>query len=57
MKNSHFIFGGTAGGTILSVLPVISSSEIFKTIILASLGAAVSFMVSYFIKSYFYKKK
>lgn len=56
MKNSSFIFGGT-GGTLLSVLPAINPSEIIKTIILAIIGALVSFLMSYFIKSYFYKKK
>lgn len=57
MRNSGFVFEGTAGGTILSVLPVFDSSEVLRTIVLASIGATVSCLVSYLIKVYFYKKK
>jgi hypothetical protein len=41
---------GTASGTFLSILPNILSEDIGKTIILAVLGATVSFMVSLFLK-------
>jgi hypothetical protein len=41
---------GTASGTFLSILPNILSEDIVKTIILAVLGATVSFMVSLFLK-------
>ena len=41
---------GTASGTFLSILPNILSEDIAKTIILAALGATVSFMVSLFLK-------
>ena len=41
---------GTAGG-ILFVLINISTQEIFKTAVLASIGAAVSFTVSLLLKT------
>jgi len=41
---------GTVGGTILSILPTISSGDIFRTAILAAVGAMVSFMVSILLK-------
>jgi len=42
---------GTAGGTFLSMIPNINSEDIVKTIILASVGAIVSFMISILLKS------
>jgi mannitol-specific phosphotransferase system IIBC component len=42
---------GTAGGTFLSMAPNINSEDIVKTIILASIGAIVSFMISLLLKS------
>jgi len=41
---------GTASGTLLSIAPNIFSEDIQKTIILAALGAIVSFTVSFFLK-------
>ena len=38
---------GTAGGTLLVVLLQVSSGEVFKTALLAAVGAVVSFAVSY----------
>jgi len=46
---------GTAGGTFLSVLPNLHSEDILKTIILAALGAIVSFLISMLLK-YLIKK-
>jgi mannitol-specific phosphotransferase system IIBC component len=46
---------GTAGGTFLSVLPNLHSEDILKTIILAALGAIVSFVISMLLK-YLIKK-
>lgn len=48
---------GTAGGTILSIIPNVFSADIFKTILLASVGAIVSFIVSYVLKCIFKKFK
>ena len=41
---------GTAGGTLLTIFANISSEDIIKTIILAAVGAAVSFVVTIFLK-------
>ncbi|MBC7557529.1 MAG: hypothetical protein H7195_11275 [Chryseobacterium sp.] len=41
---------GTATGTLLSILPNLFSEDILKTIILAALGAIVSFTVSLVMK-------
>jgi hypothetical protein len=46
---------GTAGGTFLSVLPNLHSEDVLKTIILAALGAIVSFIISLLLK-YLIKK-
>lgn len=42
---------GTAGGTFLSMLPNIQSEDIVKTVVLATVGAIVSFMISLLLKS------
>jgi mannitol-specific phosphotransferase system IIBC component len=41
---------GTAGGTLLTIFANISSEDIFKTIILAAIGAVVSFGVTLLLK-------
>jgi hypothetical protein len=46
---------GTAGGTFLSILPNLHSEDVLKTIILAALGAIVSFVISMLLK-YLIKK-
>lgn len=48
---------GTFGGTFLSILPNISSTDILRTILLAALGAVVSCLVSLFIRYLFKKPK
>jgi Na+-translocating ferredoxin:NAD+ oxidoreductase RnfA subunit len=50
MENNTSMKAGTAGG-ILFVLINISTQEIFKTAVLASIGAAVSFTVSLLLKT------
>ena len=42
---------GTAGGTFLSVVPNLTSNDIVKTVILAIVGAVVSFTISLLLKS------
>jgi mannitol-specific phosphotransferase system IIBC component len=42
---------GTAGGTFLSILPNLSSDDFAKTIVLATVGAVVSFTISLVLKS------
>ncbi len=52
--NQHFdntTKAGTAGGTLLTIFANITSEDIIKTIILAAIGAAVSFTVTIFLKA------
>lgn len=48
---------GTAGGTFLSIVPNIQSEDITRTVILASVGAIVSFTISLLLKSLNKKRK
>jgi len=48
---------GTAGGTFLSIVPNLSSDDIAKTVILATVGAVVSFTISLLLKSLHKKHK
>jgi hypothetical protein len=41
---------GTIGGTLLSVFASVQLGDIFKTILLAVIGATTSFAVSLFLK-------
>ena len=41
---------GTAGGTLLTILFNINSTDLFKTGVLAAVGALVSFSVTLFLK-------
>lgn len=54
MSSNHHIGGGTilgtVSGTALTVVVNIGSSDIIKTVVLAALGAAVSFSVSLLLK-------
>jgi uncharacterized membrane protein YgaE (UPF0421/DUF939 family) len=54
MATNHHIEGGTILGTVsgtgLTVLANIGSSDIFKTVVLAAIGAVVSFCVSVSLK-------
>jgi hypothetical protein len=48
---------GTVGGTFLSIVPNLSSDDIARTAVLATVGAVVSFMISLLLKSLFKKHK
>jgi mannitol-specific phosphotransferase system IIBC component len=48
---------GTASGTFLSVIPNLNSEDILRTIILATLGAIVSFLISLLLKIVIKKHK
>lgn len=48
---------GTASGTLLIILANISSADIIKTIVLAAIGAVVSFVVSLLLKQLMKKRK
>ncbi|WP_194269491.1 hypothetical protein [Oceanihabitans sp. IOP_32] len=50
MKADISLKVGTTSGTLLSIIPNIFSEDILKTVILAVVGASVSFAVSLFLK-------
>ncbi|WP_264564742.1 hypothetical protein [Flavobacterium sp. N3904] len=41
---------GTAGGTFLSIVPNLHSEDVLKTVLLAAIGAIVSFVLSIILK-------
>ena len=49
-SSHHGTAAGTVGGTLLSIFASIQSGDITKTVILATLGAIVSFLVSLGLK-------
>jgi hypothetical protein len=55
MNHTNLTLRGTAGGTFLSVLPNLSSDDVFKTVILAAIGAIVSFLLSLVLKLFIKK--
>ncbi|WP_445721270.1 hypothetical protein [Flavobacterium sp.] len=55
IANNHTLMG-TAGGTFLSIVPNIHSEDIARTVILATVGAIVSFTISLLLKSLQKKK-
>jgi hypothetical protein len=57
MRTDLHLKVGTASGTLLSVSPVIFTHDIVKTIILAVIGATVSFIVSLLLKKITKRKR
>ena len=57
MSTNNSTLMGTAGGTFLSIVPNIHSADILKTVVLASVGAVVSFTVSLVLKRILKKNK
>lgn len=55
MQQSQDYRAGLTGGTILSVLPHINGTRILETIILAAVGAIVSFLISRIMRKLFGK--
>ncbi len=49
-QHDHSTALGTASGTVLTVLATIDMQDILKTVILAMIGATVSFGVTLFLK-------
>ena len=49
-SQSNSTLFGTAGGTFLSMLPNLNSGDLIKTVILATVGAVVSFSISELLK-------
>ena len=50
MTASNPTLMGTAGGTFLSVVPNLHSEDVLKTVLLAAVGAIVSFGISMVLK-------
>ena len=50
MSGSNPTLMGTAGGTFLSVIPNLNSEDVLKTVLLAAVGAVVSFGISMVLK-------
>lgn len=50
MSSNNETAVGTVGGTLLSIVPNIQSADVVKTIVLATVGAIVSFTVSLILK-------
>ncbi|MNQ66332.1 hypothetical protein D3C85_808220 [compost metagenome] len=57
MQSSNPTLIGTAGGTFLSVAPNLHSEDVFKTVLLATIGALVSFTISMLLKFFIKKHK
>ena len=57
MDNSLTLRAGTFGGFALSVIPNLTSADVLKTIVLALIGAVVSFGVTLLLKQMTSKKK
>lgn len=51
MENNTGTRAGTIGGTLLTVFYNIRSEDVVKTIVLAGVGAVVSFVVSLLLKA------
>jgi len=41
---------GTVGGTVLSIIPSLDNADIYRTMILATVGAVASFLVTQVLK-------
>ena len=57
MQSSNSPLVGTASGTFLSVLPNLNSEDFIRTVILAIIGAVVSYGISLLLKKLFRKEK
>lgn len=57
MQTSNSPLIGTASGTFLSVLANLHSEDLLKTIVLAIIGAVVSFAISILLKKLVRKEK
>lgn len=57
MQSSNSPLVGTASGTFLSILPNLNSEDFIRTVILAIIGAVVSYGISILLKKLFRKEK
>jgi hypothetical protein len=53
--DDHTTIIGTLSGTILSIFATIDFQDILKTVVMAAIGAAVSFLVTKGLKWVWYK--
>lgn len=56
MKHSEYTIG-TTSGTLLSISPGLLTQDIVHTVVLAMIGAIVSFSMTYFLKKISKPKK
>lgn len=52
-QSSPNMMTGTLVGTIFCLVPVLTSEEVLRTVLLAATGAGVSFIVSWILKRLF----
>lgn len=57
MRHNVSLTAGTASGTLLSIAPNVTSADIIRTVVLAIIGAVVSFMISVVLKALFKPKE
>ncbi|MBW2962741.1 hypothetical protein [Mesonia aestuariivivens] len=50
MSNHQLTLSGTCGGMLLSILPQVTTEDVYRTIALAAVGAVTSFLISYVLK-------
>lgn len=50
MENNHNTISGTIGGTLIAFFATVQREDIQKTMLLAAIGAIVSFTVSLLLK-------
>ena len=56
MKNSQQLGIGTGSGTLLSALAFIGVDDVAQTVVLAAIGAVVSFAVSWLLQRWHRKR-
>lgn len=52
MEANISLWSGTATGTVLSILPNLHLEDIVRTVVLAVLGAVVSFVATLILKAF-----
>ena len=57
MQTSNSPLVGTVSGTFLSMMPNLQSEDVMRTIVLAIIGAVVSFSISILLKKLVRKHK
>lgn len=50
MTNSNSTLSATVSGTFLSIVPNLHSEDVIKTVLLATIGAVVSFTLSFIFR-------